>query len=217
MSTLAVLKAEIADDLPRSDLTTQIAAAITSAIEHYKTTRFYFNESRSTTFSTVASQSEYTSTDHANIPLFFIIDEVYVKPSGGTAIPIDKEDPNEIEYSIAGGSTGQPYLWSWFDQSIRLFPIPDVATYTIRVIGALEKAAPGSDSELSNVWMVEAYELVRCRAKWYLYGHVIHDAQKAAEMGGPDGEGGAIAAALRKLRSDTNRKRGRGIIRSTQF
>src|SRR5689334_5061353 len=55
---LAALKARIARDLNRTDLTTQIADEISSAIAYYRSHRFEFNEIQAT-FSTVAFQDEY--------------------------------------------------------------------------------------------------------------------------------------------------------------
>ena len=97
MSTLTALKATIADDLARSDMGSQIAAAITAAITHYKTTRFYFNETRGSTFTTVASQSRYTSADDADIPLWFDLDDVFVN-DGTREICLSRYDPVEMEY-----------------------------------------------------------------------------------------------------------------------
>ena len=37
--------------------------------------------------------------------------------------------------------------------------------YDIQFVGGIKTAAPASDAEAGNVWMTEAYELIRCRAK----------------------------------------------------
>ena len=74
MTTLATLKSRIADDISRSDLTTQIANSITDAITYYQNRRFFFNETRSETFDTVAAQSLYRSSDDAAIPTFARLD-----------------------------------------------------------------------------------------------------------------------------------------------
>ena len=56
MTILSVMQARIADDLARPDITNQIADAINDAIAHYQSTRFYFTETRTASFSTVAGQ-----------------------------------------------------------------------------------------------------------------------------------------------------------------
>lgn len=219
MTTLGALKAEIAGDLVRSDLANEVASAIASAITFYKTTRFFFNETRTTTFTSVAAQSDYTAADNANIPLFFAIDDIYVQAGSATPIPMAKTDPDEIEFLIGGGagSSGQPFRWSWFAKALRFYPIPADTSFTFRVIGAREFAAPASDDEVDNVWMTDGYELIRCRAKGLLFLHVIKNADQAAIMLGQDGNGGAAGMAKSTLRRATTDRRGSGRIKATSF
>ena len=56
MSTFGALKTRIADELNRSDLTSQIASAVPRAIEYYARERFDFNEGRSTASTVVDNQ-----------------------------------------------------------------------------------------------------------------------------------------------------------------
>ena len=224
MTTKDALAARIADDLARSDLTTQIGNAIDDAIEHWKTTRFHFNETRAVTFTSVASQSIYTSSDSASIPLMFDVDTLYVTESGGTPELVGpngkKQDFDHVhDLILTGGGTGKPYMWAWFDRSIYVYPVPDSTSYTFRLTGAIEKAVPASGSEADNVWMTEAFALLRAHAKGLLYLHVIHNMEKAAMMLGPrlDARGGAAGAEYRKLRREATDKRGLGIISPSVF
>lgn len=206
MTTLSALKATIADDVLRSDLTTQIAAAITNAIEFFQADNFYFSETRSSTFVTVADQARYTVSDDADIPLFVKINDVFLTDSNGDIDPLARADPEEMEWLLdASAATGEPYQYSYYEQTFALYPVPD-AVYTIRPMGIIQRAAPASDAESGNVWMTDAYELIRCRAKWYLYGHTIQDFDMAIAMGGQDGMGGATGAAYRRLKAETSRK-----------
>lgn len=219
MTTLATMKARIASDLARPDLTTQIGSAIEDAIDHFRTTRFYFNETRDETFATVVDQAVYSSSDDSAIPLFFAIDEIFLVNSGQNR-RLKRDDPQELEWmSDTTGTSGEPYRWAWFDQSIRLYPIPDSTSYTIRPVGAIEKASPASEDETGNVWMTDAYSLILCRAKWELYNHVVFDFQKAMVMGGmpDDGEGGMAGSALRRLKASTSRRTTTGRLVSTDF
>jgi len=162
MTTLTLLKAEIADDIDRTDLTAAIASEITKAIRHYQATRFYFNESRDETFATVADQELYSSSDDAAIPKFIETDQV-VLMDGTEPFELEQMDPRDWEILTASGeSTGRPESWCTFDQKIGLYPIPDAA-YTIRVIGQFMKAGPATDGEANNVWMTEAFDLLRAR------------------------------------------------------
>src|SRR3990167_8249278 len=105
MTTLAVMKSQLADDLNRTDISTQIATAIESAIDHYRQTRFYWNETRGSTFATVASQSRYTSSDDADIPLWFQLDKVFVN-DGTRERELSLYEPAEMEYLL--GETSPP-------------------------------------------------------------------------------------------------------------
>src|SRR3990167_9795750 len=145
MTTLASLKSVLADDLNRSDLSTQIGTAIESAIDHYRTTRFFFNETRGSTFATVASQSRYTSSDDADIPLWFQLDKVFVN-DGTRERELSIYEPAEMEYLLGETSPPEnvPYAYAYYDRSFWLYPVPG-AVYTVRPIGAIEMASPAAD------------------------------------------------------------------------
>lgn len=210
MTTLAALKAEIADDLDRTDLTTRISSAITSAINHYRKTRFFFNESRTVTFTTVADQDTYTSADQVLIPSMFDFDVV--------TISVDDDDRElrpmshvEIELlNDADASSGEPVAYAYFNQGFRLYPKPDDA-WVVRIVGGIKTAAPATDDEANNVWMVEAYELIRCRAKKYLAMHVLRDTEMATVMNE------AERLAFEALVAETSKKKATGTIRATTF
>lgn len=210
VATLADLKARIADDLTRTDITSQIAAAITDAITHYQDTRFYFNETRNSTFYTVASQQIYDVADLADIPKFTTIDGIFVTVSGRVC-ELSRDAPRDIEIvSDSSVMVGQPWTYSYFDQSLRLYPVPDQA-YLVRMQGHIRKDAPASDIDEGNVWMNEAFELIRCLAKKYLAAHVLKDPDLFQMM--EDREG----AALGRLVSSTSKRIATGRIRPTQF
>lgn len=63
MTTLALLKAEIAEDLDRDNIDAAIASEINRAIEFYQNTRFYFNETRDCVIATVEDQRIYADED----------------------------------------------------------------------------------------------------------------------------------------------------------
>lgn len=210
MTTLALLKSRIADDIVRTDLTTQIGQAISDAIKYYQRERLYFNESRSYTFNTVASQSIYTSSDDADIGLIQKVDMLHLTDDG-ERYWLCREDPKIVEYLNDGNATEtRPDSWAWFDRSIMLYPIPDAA-YTVRILGHFVAAEPTTDGEAGNVWMTEAFELLRCRAKLMLAVHVLRDNDLAQVMKMAENE------ELAKLRGETARKVGTGIIRGSGF
>lgn len=210
MTTLSIMKARIADELARGDLTSQIAYAITDAIERYQSERMWFNESRDVTFSTVASQEYYTSSDHELIPNIYTIDYV-VMTVGGSVHSLTRSIPEQIEaLSDNGAQTGEPSSYAYFQKKIRLYPVPD-QVYTVRVAGHVKVAAPASDDEADNVWMTDAERLIRARAKYNIALDVMRD------QGIAQSQAAAVNEAFEQLKGRTNRQVGTGIISATCF
>lgn len=208
--TLTLLKADIANDISRSDLTTEIAAAISKAIEHYQTVRFYFNETRGETFSTVADQPRYSSADDAAIPTFVTLDGLVITV-GGQNRPLSWIDPLEYEVLVDNSaSTGQPYSYTYYDQTIGLYPIPSDA-YTVRMLGHIKKAAPATDGEANNVWMTEAYDLIRARATKIICIRPIKDRQTASDMAQLEME------QLERLKVETSKRIATGCVKASDF
>ncbi len=198
MTTLAVMKTRIADELARDDLTSQIAYAITDAIAAYTDERFHFNESRAITFNTVADQEFYDSSDAEAIATINKIDYVMVY-IGDQPYQLDALTPAQIEASSTNGtSTGQSSWYCWYGNQIRLYPVPSGA-WTVRIGAAVNAAAPATDDEADNPWMTYAERLIRSRAKMELALHVLKDTDLAATMGQ------AIEEAFQQLKERTNR------------
>src|SRR4051812_17372356 len=98
MTTLAVMKARIASEIARSDLTTQIASAINDAIAIYQKERFRFSDvtpSAPPTFNTVTDQWIYTASDNANIGTALGIDYVMAE-IGGSMSQLVRTTPADI-------------------------------------------------------------------------------------------------------------------------
>jgi hypothetical protein len=212
VSTQTIMKARIADELARSDLTSQIAYAITDAIAAYQAERWWFNESRTTvSFSTVDGQEFYTSSDDADIANIRKMDYavLYV---GNDVRKLEYNSPETMEYlSVNGTQEGTPWSYGWFDNKIRLYPVPD-AVYTIRIAAHVKVAAPASDGEASNPWMTDAERLIRARAKLELALHVLRDDTLAATMAE------AVKEAWSDLKSTTNQLfAGDGRITAMEF
>lgn len=212
MTTLGALKSRIADDLARGDLTTQIANEITSAINFYKSTeRFFWTETSDDTFATVAAQHTYTSADSSLIPRFVKIDTMFLDDTDGERYTLDFWDPAQLEAMLDDDATSErPYAYTWFGQSFRFYPVPNDA-YTIRPMGWIEPLAPASDAEPDNPWMTKAFELLRCRAKAYLFLHVVKDPEQAAAMAVGERQ------ALNALRTATSARISAGRIYATCF
>lgn len=211
MSTYAELQALIADDLDRSDLTSQIQTAIKDAIDHYEKQRFYFNESRSLTFSTVDGQEFYTSADSSDIPNLIMIDIAKLTISAGDAYELDRVPYSDLEHDSTSVTIdeGRPTDIAYYGKQIRLYPIPD-AVYTVRVSGVFSLPELSADSD-ENVWTTDAKHLIRSRALWDLYTYKIKDPQSAQIMEQ------AEAKELGKLLTETSSRKATGKMKPTQF
>lgn len=211
MSTLAVLKATIADDLDRSDKTSQIASAISEAIKFFRHQPFWWTKSRSLTFATVADQSVYDSTDHADIPNIIAIDAMFVLLSDNQLQMSWVRWPDWEEATDNNATSGQPWSFAYEAEKIYLYPIPNDA-YTIRLHGWIQHAEPASDDEAGNRWMTDGYDLIRAEAKRRLFAHVLRDYEMARIM---EREAGI---ELRRLMAEAHLKTDRnGVICGTDF
>lgn len=237
--TLGYMQDRIGDELARSDLSTQIAACITDAITIYQKKRFRFSDNFFF-FNTVIGQEFYTGTatdaatalanyltncanngttplagvnaalDNANIASLYTID--YLVLQLGTArFDVDKREPEEIELLTQSGSQqGQPQVYAYFQQMIRLYPVPN-AVYPMILAGNTLVAAPTSQSATGNPWMLDAERLIRSRAKFEIAANYTGDDELAGRMQ-------ALASeAYIELKSETNILTGTGRIVPTQF
>jgi hypothetical protein len=206
VGTLGYMKDKVADELARPDLTSQIADKITEAIAAYQPERFFFSESRDITFNTVAGQEFYAAADNAAIPLLQAFDYVILY-IGSIPWPIARRTDVEIEVLNQNGlMKGQPWNWSYYNQQLRLGPVPD-AVYSMRIACHNKIAAPSGDDVVGNPWMTDnAERLIRCRAKYELFLHIIRNMEQAEAMAT------ATQEAFDTLKGQTNRLVGRGIM-----
>lgn len=211
MSTYGTMQDRIADEINRTDLAAQIRYAIKTAIKTYDKKRFWFNESRNFTFSTVDGQEFYSSSDNANIPYLLAIDTVQVAITSGDKYLLERVPYEQMEGVSFNGTTdeGQPTWFCYYEKKLRLYPIPD-AVYTVRVSGhwALDDLSATTDT---NAWMVEAEALIRSRAKRELFTHVIRDAEGVAAMVQSE------MAELKELNSASSMRGSSGILQPTEF
>lgn len=218
MTTLLTMKTRIADELRRTNASfaPKIADAITTAIEAYQDERTFFNESRDKTFTTSSGQAYYgaatTPVAWADAANLIKIDYVTITV-GGNQHEIYQEDPKVVDaWTNDATATGEPGWFSYYDQKIRLYPIPNDA-WVVRVPGVYKYAAPASDSETGNYWMTVAERLIRSRAKLELAVHVLIDDALASKMGL------AATEAYDQLKRRTNRvtKTNGGRVKAMNF
>lgn len=180
MTTLAIMKARIAKEIRRSNISTEIGEAINTAIDAYKGERLWFAEQYHIDIDLVEDQEFYTADDNVWLGRVSRIDYAHLVLSGQSYGLRRKTDGWLDIASPPGSSGGQPYCWGWYANTLRVYPVPAASGMKIRLAGQFEMDAPASDSETGNPWMIEAETLIRSRAKFELYQHLLLDLAKAA-------------------------------------
>lgn len=172
--TLGDLKARIADELARADLSAQIALAISDAIDEASTHRFWFNEVRGMTFPLAAGQSFYASAD---IDAMTEIDDLYLVINGQrrNLRPANDSDVDWLEDGT--GPTGEPYLWSRYGNGLRFYPTPR-QSYSVTIDGST-RGLPFANDLDSNFWTLTGERMIRALAKRDLLANVIRDFEEA--------------------------------------
>lgn len=208
MSTLAEMKASIAAEIYRSDMSDTITREIGRAIRFYQDRRFWFNETRTITFSTADGVEFYDASSNVNISDLLGID--YITVQQGNAIhqmaqttPLDLDT---IDQTTA--SRNVPLWYVYFEQKLRFYPVPNGA-YPIRIAGVIVAPAPATDGETGNPWMTVAEELIRSRAKRNIFLHSL--------SGVDDGRAGMMKQtedeALMRLQAEFSRRQNIDLIR----
>jgi hypothetical protein len=174
--TLGDLKTRIADELARSDLASQIALAVSQAIEEACTHRFWFMEARGLTIPITGGTAAYTSADIANL---IEIDRLVLIVSGQRRTLREMSDDELDLFNDGTAPSGEPYAYSRYGDQIRLYPTP-VTAYTVLVDGLTKGATLNSDTD-SNIWTdaSKGERYVRALAKRQLLVDVIRKLEAA--------------------------------------
>lgn len=224
--TLTDMKARIAREMARTDLSNQIADAINDAIAVYSQERFSFSEDMADgtwSMNTVAGRTVYTDADLPILSSSYRIDNINAL-IGATAIrELVRKDPNELLlYNQRTGTiNGQPMWFAYENGKLLISPAPDKA-YQLNFSVFRNIAAPASDTEAGNPWMTTAERLIRARAKFELATHVTRNPTMAQAMSPslPIENQGMVGAAYREwkqMKGTANRRTSRGRVRPVQF
>ncbi len=205
MASYLDMVTRIADESLRTDMTNQIKLCIQDAIAHYEVERFWFNQFRDRTFTTVAGQEFYGAADQGDIPNVLEFDAVTLSV-GSTRWPLVKVSYVELEEWNADATIrGQPTHYAYWGQQIRLYPVPDGA-YQIRLSGLFKLPLLTADAD-ENAWSKDAEDLIRHRAKSILYSQYLRDDTNAARAAALE------AAAHERLSATAARRLAAGEIR----
>lgn len=170
MSTYSQVQSRVADDLIRTDLTSQIQQHILLAIQFYKNERFWFNETSATALTTVSSAQVAAPTD------ILRIDNLYIVISGKN-IELMPRDLNAI-VEFRPTTNGRPRAFCYYRNQFELDRRCDQAyTLTLYYLKELTALSAAGDT---NGWTVDGEDLIVYHAEKALYANVIKDMAKAA-------------------------------------
>lgn len=202
MSTYGIMQTRIAAEIVRDNLSNEIKAAIQSAIKHYETTRFWFNEVTATALTT-PNQDRYP------LPTNLIeLDSLNITINGNDD-PLIKRDWSYINSISVSSNPGRPTDFAIYRDELYLYPSSDaVYTLTLAYVKSLSTLTLDADT---NAWMTDAEILIRSKAKWNLFTNLIRDYEAADRMRDQE------KTELDRLSGLTARKISSGRLRPTQF
>lgn len=193
---------------PRATFGAQISRCVREAIIEAEKETYWFNDTRTQTFATVASQEYYGSAANSFIPYLTEIENLAVTISSGDVDDLSKSSWDELQAMNGDGTTfGRPTHYAYAFKQIRLYPIP-TAAYTVTIAGSYALADLSADAD-TNCWTVEREGglLVRYRASALFYGTYLRLAERAATFDNlANGE-------IKKLTASTSRRQATGRIR----
>ena len=200
MTDFGTMKARIADDLSRDDLTSQISNAVLDAVKRHETRVFWFNKTEATLNTAAGDQYYALPSDLLQIDSLRITyneEDDVLQPRSYQYI----DDRSDIQ--------GEPTVFAIHREQLRLYPIPD-AIYPLTMAYVYRPAALSADAD-SNVWTTDAEELIRASACRNLCLTIIRDPNYAMLWAGVE------SSALKALQRRTALSTTTGIIHPSGF
>lgn len=212
MATFSDLLSRTADEINRTDLSSQVQSAILTAVSYYAGFRFGGNEKRGTLTTISGTRLYDTSTSSpGTLPSDIVeIDSIVCTVSGRDYL-LEETSYEHLEDIDPGTSlsTGEPRMWAWYAGKLRIYPTPNAArVLTLSYQYILTTLSASGDS---NFWTNDAEALVRARAKKYLAMNVLGDDELARRMDMVERE------ELSALRKRTNKLIASGRVKATPF
>jgi hypothetical protein len=222
--TFGTMLDRIEDEILRTDLNSNVQSAIKSAIRHYESQRFWFTEGNNSGEVTTGSSNTATYTISAE---WINIDSLTTTVASNEyqLIPRTADWFREINTNVLT-VTGTPTDYAFHGNTFWLYPSPNSAypltIYGHRKITELDSSGDMTltDTTVTNDWFTQAEEVIRCRAKYYLYADVLENPERAMFYGGEDSYGntrGREGEALAALTKRTKYKISTGILQPEYF
>lgn len=209
-STRSDIEAQIADDLARSDLTSQITAAVNTAIRSYRFERLGFNEAYKVT-ATLSTSADVIALSALSVR-FRKFDRIRLVRTAGDYLDLYHRDYDWIMSRQDVRVTCQPAEYAVYNSTIHFDSLSD-QDYTLLLDGIKElgNASASYSANDTSAWFNDAAELIRHRAKRELYANVLKDMELAAAAAASERE------ALRIIKAEMGEERSTGFIRPTEF
>lgn len=170
MSTLADLAARIADDLDRSDLTSQIGAAIKDAVTRYESEKFVFTEVANVT-ATFSSSAAFVAL--SALPVYFTkIDRIRID-DGASLFDLTARDYDWIMDSQDAQTLARPCEYCVYADAIQFDSRP-TQNYTALIDGVKRISTASANADATG-WFNDGKRLIRAWAKAELYDNVIRE------------------------------------------
>lgn len=210
MTTRSDIEAQIADDLARSDLTSQITAAVNTAIRSYRFERLGFNEAYRVT-ATLSTSADTMALTGLSVRLRKI-DRLRIVRAAGDYLDLYHRDYDWIMSRQDVRVLCQPAEYALYNNAIHFDSMAD-QNYTLYLDGIKElgNTSASYSAADASAWFNDARELIRHRAKRELYANVLKDMELAAVAGAAEKE------ALNVIKSELNQQISTGFIRPTEF
>ena len=162
----------------RSDLTTEIQAAIYSAISHYQKHKFWFSEETETAATVNGQASLALPSDLGWVDGITIIYSTY-------PIRMERRDWKTMQDLLVNTTIllGQPTDYAIQGNVLWFWPTPNGA-YTLTMYENFQNAPPVNGTD-SSCWTIvgQAEELIRSRAVADIYCHILKRQASLEELG----------------------------------
>lgn len=210
------LQNQIANDLRRSNLTSEIAQAILDAIADHDSEQFWFNDEL-TPYQFQVTQDDTFLAPIGNIQEFIKVKYVRAQPvSTGLWYTLKPAENFEIEVLRSTASSGQPSRWAMLGtgtvstpgNTFRVWPTPanQPTGYPVKIFGHY-RLPPLVNATDTNAWTTWARNLIRYTALKRLYVTPIRDMNMMQLMEA------AGVRELEYLRRETERRKKQGRMR----
>jgi hypothetical protein len=215
MSTLGNLKARIADEMKRTELSacaTAVQVAIVEAIQFFQRRKFEFNEFNGQVKTTVASTTAVTLSINGMGKIFSV--DTAKAVIGSRDYPLDKRQWIELDRIDSGQYYGYPEYYAIQSNQIRFYP-PPADAYNIRIAGtkALTEVSLNATANATNAWVDpdQAGNMIKLKAKSILFRDHLRSPNMADRM-----ENDAMKE-FRELSRETREKQSSGRLRPTRW